>query len=374
MVHQLEDYFTNPKVIESFTKYRKEDNDVKTKLAYLSFELEAKVEGVQNYAIKFTKMNPLVFLSLVKTAKFGDNLSTEQIANIEKQELTSFTPTIVNDNEFVLPYTSGRRLYRLILDITSFDGKDGRPDYRTAWSKISLNILASLVQENILGDIAELPNMIFEIEISDCDFVIEELTGLIEQLGDDLPLDDLNFVKNIIGRCSCDTTSAEKCEFLGETLETFELPTFENESVLFELTNMDSLICYLKSQITKYKSEMSILSKNSANCYRFVPCLVKAYVGLNKLYRKSVAIHNTLLISARHLSERYAALAADHRRGIEAMKGIMNSNIEWIRNNLDSEFDISKVTCSSRVEINNGVAYSYKEKYSRHFNHETKRY
>lgn len=372
-VIEMPDYFVNPRVIESFAKYSKPPDGEKKKLMYLAFQLEPDLNthAFKNYAIKFMKLDPVVFTKLIKSAKYGDNLDAKQLSNLETTELHEFTPTLVNTNELVLPYSDElkvRRTYRLILDITEYDGTESKPDYRDVWSNLPLTIIAALEDP-----LVETPKLSLDLTITDCDSVIDELSKMVDELAEDLPLSDLNFVKDIISKCSCGMDKNDLCEFVGEEIGEFELPTLENESILFELTNLDSLICYLKNQLIAYKTDIATQS-NTSSCYKFVPCLIRAYISINKLYRKSVAAHRALLLSAQYLSERYTALAQDHRRGIEAAKGIVNSNIEWIKSNLDLDFDLSKVTCSNRVEKTGDVSYTYKEKYSRYFNPVTKGY
>lgn len=345
----------------------------------LSFVLETDTAGVNDYAIQFQKINAENFVGLIKTAHYGDNLTTEQLRNIGKLELKEFE-LLLTDNELALPYSNNfksvRRFYRLILDISAYDGKNGNPDYRDIWSDLHLTIIARLNSEThgrLDNELLEVPKLTIDFVVTDCDIVFDELELLVDQLSDDLSVGDLTFIKNIITKCNCGADTTDVCELAGEEYQEFNLPTFESESILYELTNIDSLICYLKNMITNYKTDIARTS-NESECYKFVPCLIRAYISINKLYRKVQSSYKSLLLSANYLSEQYVALASDHRRGIESIKGIIKSNSDWIKTNIDPNFDITKVTCSNKVETIGDVTYTFKERYSKYFDKETKRY
>jgi hypothetical protein len=369
----MPDYFVNARVIESFAKFNKPSEEVKSKLLYLAFQLESDSTGVENYAIHFLNLNPENFVKLIKISSFGDDLTAKDLENLSAVSLKDFVPTLVDTDKMILPYSTDfkslRRTYRLVLDITNFDGLDGRPDYRDVWGNFPLTIVTMMKDTNI-----ESQKLKIDFTISDCDAILTELSNLVSELGDDLPLADKTFIQNIITNCSCgDHIEEDDCDFVGEDVGTFEIPTLENESILFELTNMDSLICYLKGKLISYKTDIATQT-GSDSCYKFLPCLIKAYVGLNRLYRKSVSSHKALLLSAQYMADRYNALAKDHRRGIEAIKGVVKSNSDWIRTNIDANFDISNVKCSNVVESNGEVSYTFKERYTSMYDAVTKSY
>ncbi len=370
----IPDYFVNSKIIESFAKSRKAEGEDKKKYIYLSFQLKSESE-INTYAIQFNRIDVKLFKEKLVSSKYGDDLSAEQLSNIEKLSLTDFSPEIIDENKLSLPYDKHNvtRFYRLIIDITGYDGKDGKPDYKDMWNRSPITIVA-LSDTIESSDNIEIPKLSLELDITDCDIIVTELIGLVDELGSDLPLADIEFIKNIIGSCNCGGDTKDVCEIDDISFDNITLPTLESESILYELTNMDSLICYLKNQLIKYKTEIAITSGSNNNCYKFVPCLVRAYISVNKVYRKAYSAHQTLLVSARYLVSQYNALAADHRRGIESIKGIVNNNVDWIKSNLDSEFDLSKVTCSNRVSARDDSVYTFKERYSSYFNRETKRY
>lgn len=369
---QVPDFIVNPTIVESYAKQFKIDDAIK-KYIYFSFQLESGAKGVTEYAIQFKKLNPENFAALISKFSYGDNLTNQDLAAIETLPLTQFDVVIVN-NEIILPYSQEepfvRRTFRMVLDVSQYDGKDGRPNYTELLDGVSLTIITHLEE----GSPYDPQTVTLNFNITDCDLVISQLTTLVDELGEGLEEADLIFIKDILSKCSCGKDTTENCDFKGEIIETdFTLPPAEQESILYELTYMDSLICYLKEQVIKYKTETAIRS-DSAGCYKFVPCLIRAYISLNKIYRAVVAAYNKLLASAKLLADNYRALATDHRRGIEAMKGIINSNTQWIKANLDPEFDITKVTCSNLVETTGGISYTYKEKYTKFFSAVDKTY
>jgi hypothetical protein len=369
-VEEPVDYFMSTKIIESFTK-TVTVGETKQKLMFLTFQLKSGVDGVKSYSINTKNINSELLLSLLVSAKYGDNLTSDDLSKLHDLELKDLLPVIDANGNIEIEYseTGTVRLYRFIYDITSYDGKEGRPDYRTIWLDYPMIVFANLTNPEL-----EKPKLTMDIDISDCDEILDELNTLINEVSTDLPTEDVDFLKNIINNCNCggDKEEMEKCEMDDITLENFTLPSFEYESVLYEIANLDVLIYYLRQQVIKYKTETQVARNGSGQCYKFVGCLIKAYISVNKLYRKALNSYNTLLISAKHLKDRYKALADDHRRGIEAMKGIKSSTIEWIKSNLDSSFDISKITGSNRVELVNNVPYSFRDKYTSFYSSSTK--
>lgn len=369
MSEQTVDYFINTKLVESYAKTVVNANNERQKLLYLSFQLKSGLKDFKNYALHSAVLDPNKLVNIIKFSGYADIIDGK-VGVLDDIEFTNFEFKVRDDVYIDLPYDPENlpdRLYRLIFDVSSLDGNDDRPHFLSLWQNNPLIIHAILNDPALVS-----PKLTMTIEVSDCDKILNELTDLIDEVSSDLPAEDIMYLKSILNSCGCSTDTI-KCEWDNVELETFDLPTFESESILFELSNMDKLICYLKDRITYYKTEVAISSGNSS-CYKFVGCLIKSYVSLNKIYRKTLNAHETLLLSARHLRSRYVLLANDHRRGIEAVKGVINSSTDWIKANLDSGFDLSKITCSNRVNVVNGVSVSYRDEYSKYYNSETKRY
>jgi hypothetical protein len=297
-----------------------------------------------------------------------DNPTEEQLQKVSdiKFENMKDQMTLSEADHIVIPYDSKsepRRLYRFQLDVTYFDGSsEERPSYKTIWNQEPMLIFGLI--EGVEGDAR--PKLSILLDISDCDELFKKLNDLVDSVTGDLPADDIEFLKKIING------TTKSCEMEGTVLDGFEMPAYEDESVLYELTNIDKLVCYLKNQVIKYKTEIAI-SSGSNTCYKFVNCLIKGYVALNKLYRSAVSSYNMLLASATTLKIKYQNLANDHRRGINALSGIKDSTTEWIRKNLDVNFELGAVKCSNRVELVNNVPITFVEKYSKYVDYKTKR-
>lgn len=371
----MPDYFVGSTIVESFVKSSKsETEEIKKKLLFLTFQLESDTVGVEDYAIEFQKLDPATFVALISSFGYADKLTAAQLSKISEVELTQIEPKIVDVNQLILPYStefaSVRRTYRLVLDISAFDGIDGRANYRDIWINFPLVIVTRFTDPNL-----EVQKLSLDLTITDCDFMLSELSNLVSELGEDLPIKDQTFLREIIAHCDCGAELGvdDDCDFEGVLLDEFQLPSFETESILFEMASIDRMISYLKERIVFYKTDI-VSQSSSSDCYKFVPCLIKAYIGLNRVYRNAVASYQALLVSAKFMSERYVALAADHRRGIEAMKGMIASNIEWVKANLDSEFDLSKVARSNTVERNGDVSTTFTQRYSRYYSAQTKSY
>lgn len=367
MALNQDDYFTVSKVLESFAKTYEitisEGVTEKQKRMIVSIQLKSPAK-VKNFRFSTANVGAENLKKLLVSAGYADDLSDAELADLENLEYKFFDPEISRENDLVIPYpgeTNPTRVYRFIFNITKYDGSSELPDFRAIWKNSPLTIFADI------EGMTEAPKLEVLLDIADCEELVKKMNELIDSVSEDLDSADVEFLKNIING------SSKTCELPGAELEHFTLPTYEEESILYEISNIDKLVCYLKQQIIKYKTEIVTVSSNGS-CYKFVNCLVKGYVHLNKLYREAASMYNTLLSSASTLKDKYVSLAADHRRGITAIKSINETMSDWIVKNLDEDFDLSKVTCSNNVENVGGVNYSFKEKYTKYFNASTKKY
>lgn len=367
MALNQDDYFTVSRVLESFAKTYEisvgEGATEKQKRMIISILLKSPAK-VKHFRFSTANVKGEDLKKLLVSAGYADNLKTEELSDLEKIELNMFEPEISEENDLIAPYSADsnpERVYRFIFNITKYDGSTDLPDFRAIWKNSPLTVYAEV--DGLVDD----PKLEVLLDIADCEELIKKMEELIDSVADTLEASDVEFLKNIVNG------SSQTCELPGVELENFLLPTFEEESILYEISNIDKLVCYLKQQIIKYKTEIVTVSSNGT-CYKFVNCLIKGYVNLNKLYRQATHMYNTLLSSASTLKDKYVGLAADHRRGITAIKSINSSMSEWIVKNLDDEFNLDKVTCSNTVEQVGGVNYSFKEKYSKHYNSSTKKY
>lgn len=372
----LNNYFPVTQVTEAYAK-NVTVSGITKKFITVSVMIKGD-NGVQSLDMEVNGIYGSTLLNLMTSAGYFDNPSTEQLADIPGLTFVDVKNSITyleNSSGFTIAYDSvskPNRLYRFQLDITGYDGSDElHPNYKDIWAQSPIIIHGNI--EGVTGE--NRPKISLALDIADCEDLINSLYSLIDSEGageeDNQMKLDLDFLKDIInGTAKIDGNAA--CAIKGVTLPEFNLPNYEDESILFELTNIDRLICYLKQQILKYKTEIAV-SSGSASCYSFVPCLIKGYVALNKFYRRAVSIYNTLHSSASTLKLKYIALADDHRRGINALIGIKNSVNSWIKSTLDGNFNLDNVTCSNVVDVVGGNNVSFVDKYSSYVNYTTKK-
>lgn len=393
--------FIKSKIIESYAKQiiTKDinGNDQTQKFMYFSILLKA-TSDVPSFAFDITPLggnvNPINFLSLLTEAGYADNLTDIQLTNIkgavDENNISLYHPLAIsegpqigdymyldiNDSDnLVVPYNRGitERVYRLVLNITSYDGSNsGNPDIRAIWKDSPLKIY--LNADNVaLNDRALLD---LNIEIIDCQDDINKLIQFINdlQVTDDatygITADDITFLTNIINGTTGKSSDPNACVPPGYTLP--ELPiiqSYPDYSLMYEISNLDKLICYLRNQVIKYKSDINIVG-GAGTCYGYVKCLIKSWVGLTKLYHLAVARMNAINQAASVVIAQYTRIKTEYQDSIEAARGIRQSITSWIQNNLDANFDttLESITCSNNIGTDsNAIAFSNTIKYNKYY-------
>lgn len=351
-----DDFFTTTLLLESYAKISKVDN-ISKKLLYIAIRIKAK-EAVKSFSVYLNdQILGSALRNIMISAGYLDNPTETQLENLTTQTYVDFLNIITdNGNYITIPYSevsNPDRIYRFILDVTQV------PTYQNLWSRSPMVFYAD--KEGLTGE--ERPKVSILMDIADCDELIKNLEDMIDGLTGDgsMNADDIYQLKEILNG------TADNCVKATFTKQDWDLPTYAEDSLLADISNIDKLICYLKSQILKYKTEITI-SSGTSNCYKFVPCLIKGYIGLNKLFRQAQSAYNTLYVNSMNLRCNYVALVDEYQRCISAVNGIKNSVNTWIINNLDEKFDLSKITCSNTVEVKNGEAITFHDKFSGYWN------
>lgn len=277
--------------------------------------------------------NRLIPAGAVKIKKDGDIMSNDG------WDVLNVTVSEEETEHLIVPYdTSGPEIKLWF----KFDATDKAIPFATYYKHTPLNILAFWDKEDSANKDKEPIKLSVALSCTDCESVISALMSVVDANKGDLTNDDVNFIKGILD------SSNDTCMWNTDEFDT-PTPPDPAKKVSDYISSLDKLICYLKDKVIKYKTELAAVGAGS-DCYKMVPCLVKSLVSLRKIYVAAKKSYNQLYVAYLGLAAAYQELANDNAQVISDIKNITYCTTDFITNNIDPNFDLSKVTCTAKCD------------------------
>lgn len=184
----------------------------------------------------------------------------------------------------------------------------------------------------------------------DCSTVISEFLNTINNWAGDTAINssDITQIKQIITGNACNYTDNFNYGTISNT------PIFKNNS--YDMSRLDSLICYLTNKIENYKLQLVACGPNA--CFSFAPCLLQSIKSL-------ITIKNNAQNQYATLYKSYGALLNSYNYSISALNTMSNYGCQletyttnWIINNIDPNFNLANITCTTGALNPNSVCTS----------------
>lgn len=373
----LINYFTTYAIINSGTSISKDSEGNTIKYMMIQLQLQSPVANFAGESI----------IGQVRSYSF-DFLDSDD-PNMTKLQTLSYADTVFVDNEtewtiidkpyttyaanyLVVPYdyeNYGKRVYQFVFDIT------GKDQYLTYWKINPLVVYANVYDSNgILANTEEstfqsfnVPQITFAFEVVDCSTILQNLSEMLALYNQDptiydptgtgeftsLDEEDLAFLQDLIVK----NGSAETCVWNPFVLDDPTVPPTVQTDVDSTLAILGKIICFLESKISVYKTQVSTISGSSV-CYKFLPCIFKNLVQLRSMYKYASSKYINLLELYEALSTKYINLAnlilVSNAKG----KAMIANATDWIKQNVDSNFDINTSLNGINPCFDKNVAYN----------------
>lgn len=379
-------YFTTYSIINSGTSTNKDSEGNTIKYMMIQIQLQSPVANftgesiigqVRSYSFDFLDSNGVSIYSEVddpnkiklQTLSYVDAVTIDNSTvwnTIDKPYTTDAT------NYLVVPYdytNYGKRVYQFVFDIT------GKDQYLTYWKTNPLVVYANVHDSNgILANTSgsafqsfDVPQVTFAFEVVDCSTILQNLSEMLVLYNQDptvydptgtgeftsLDDGDLAFLQDLIIK----NGSAETCTWSPIVLDNPTVPPTVQTDVDSTLAILGKLICFLESKISIYKTQVGTISGSSV-CYKFLPCIFKNLVQLRSMYKYASTKYTNLLEIYEALSTKYTDLAnlilVSNAKG----KAMIANATNWIKQNVDSNFDINTSLNGINPCFDKNIAYN----------------